>query len=149
MYSVVRDEVGLAGGNDPGNRGGFPWDEARWDVGLRDSVRALLHLHAREAGLCDGPVRVVGADGSAVAFERGVGAEGLVVAVNAGDSAVRLGLSLAGAADGGGGGRLAAVELPGFAQPATVGIVGGAASIEDKSSGTRARALASAIMYSA
>ena len=80
------DEIGLRGGNDPENRGAFPWDEGRWETGLRDSVRAMTHLRATEPALRDGPLRVVGAGGSAVAFERGAGAARFVVAVNAGDS---------------------------------------------------------------
>ena len=71
------DEIGLLGGNDPANRGAFPWDEARWDIGLRETVRALLRLRAAEPGLRDVSVRTVGAEGSAVAFERGVGDDAL------------------------------------------------------------------------
>ena len=44
------DEVGLAGSHDPDCRRGFPWDEGRWEPGLRDSVRALLHLRRAERG---------------------------------------------------------------------------------------------------
>src|SRR6476646_2550039 len=35
------DEVGLTGGNDPGCRGAFPWDESRWDGAFRAFVREL------------------------------------------------------------------------------------------------------------
>ena len=74
------DEIGLRGGHDPDCRRAFPWDEGRWEPGLRDSVRALLHLRRAERGLRDGPLRVAGAAGSArclrarrrsVAFRRG------------------------------------------------------------------------------
>jgi neopullulanase len=123
------DEVGLIGANDPANRGGFAWDEASWDVGLRESLRALLHLRGEEPGLRDGTVQAVGAEGSAVAFERGAGPARLIVAVNAGDSAVRLGLRLSETADGAGA-RLAPIELPGFARPAETRIVDGMAAIE-------------------
>ena len=57
------DEVGLAGSHDPDCRRGFPWDESRWEPGLRDSVRALLHLRRAERGLRDGSIRVAGAAG--------------------------------------------------------------------------------------
>ena len=55
------DEIGLRGGNDPENRGAFPWDEGRWEAGLRDSVRAMTRLRATEPALRDSPLRAVGA----------------------------------------------------------------------------------------
>ena len=96
------DEVGLEGGGDPGCRGAFPWDEARWEPGLHEAVRGLLRLRAAEPALRDAPLRVVGAEGSAVAYERGSGASRFVVAVNAGESEVRLGLDFADAPGGAG-----------------------------------------------
>ncbi|HEY2886995.1 MAG TPA: alpha-amylase family glycosyl hydrolase, partial [Candidatus Limnocylindrales bacterium] len=122
------DEIGLIGANDPANRGSFPWDEARWDRGLYETVRALLHLRAAEPGLRDGPMRTVGAEGSAVAFERGSGEARFVVAVNAGDSAVRLPLRFSDTPDGVGR-RLAGIGLPGFALPSETPIVDGSAAI--------------------
>ena len=123
------DEVGLRGGNDPECRAAFPWDEARWEPGLRDAVRALLHLRSAEPALRDGPLRVVGADASAVAFERGAGASRFVVVVNAGESAVRLGLRFEDA-PGGAGGHLAPIVLPGWGGVGEAPIVNGRASIE-------------------
>ena len=122
------DEVGLEGGGDPGCRGAFPWDEARWEPGLHEAVRGLLRLRAAEPALRDAPLRVVGAEGSAVAYERGSGASRFVVAVNAGESEARLGLDFADA-PGGAGGHLAAIELPGFATIEETRIVDGKASI--------------------
>src|SRR4051794_41851435 len=74
------DEVGMQGGVDPANRGGFPWDEARWEPGLRDGIRAVLKARGAEAALRDGPVRFLRAEGSAVAGERRAGGAGLGVA---------------------------------------------------------------------
>ncbi len=123
------DEIGLVGANDPANRGAFPWDETRWEPGLRESVQALLALRSAEPALRHASVRVVGAKGPAVAFERGTGVSRFVVAVNAGDAAIRLALRFADA-PGGAGGHLAAIELPGFARPAEARIVDGNATIE-------------------
>ena len=123
------DEVGLRGGNDPACRGAFPWDEARWEPGLRDAVRALLHLRSSEPALRDGPLRVVGAAGSAVAFERGAGASRFVVVVNAGDSVVRLDLRFEDAPRGAGG-HLAPIDLPGGGGIGEAPIVDGRASVE-------------------
>ncbi len=52
-----------------------------------------------------------------------------MVAVNAGDAAVRLALRFADA-PGGAGGHLAPIELPGFAAPAETRIVDGNATID-------------------
>ena len=123
------DEVGLRGGNDPGCRGAFPWDESRWEAGLRESVQALLHLRSAEPALRDGPLRVVGADGAAMALERGAGASRFVVVVNAGDSAVRLGLRFEDA-PGGAGGHLAPIDIAGFTGVGEAPIMNGLASID-------------------
>jgi cyclomaltodextrinase len=123
------DEIGLVGGNDPACRGAFPWDEARWEPGLRDTVRALLHVRAAEAALRDGPLSVVGAAESAVAFERGSGAARFVVATNPGDVAVRLDLRFSDA-PAGAGGRLAPVDIPGLIGSGESRIVDGRATVE-------------------
>jgi cyclomaltodextrinase len=108
------DEVGLDGGNDPASRAAFPWDPAGWETGLRESVRALLHLRSAEHALRSGPLRVVGAGDGAVAYERGSGAARFVVAANGGDAPVVLGVRFADAAPGAGG-HLATIPIPGFA----------------------------------
>jgi neopullulanase len=123
------DEVGLTGGNDPECRGSFPWDPARWEPGLRDTVRALLHLRAAEPSLRDGPLTVVGAADSAVAFERGSGAARFVVAANAGDAPLRLDLRFADAPSGAGG-HLAPVDIPGLTGTSESRIVDGRTTIE-------------------
>ena len=123
------DEIGLVGGNDPDCRGAFPWEEARWEPGLRDTVQALLHLRMAEPGLRDGHLAVVGAADWAVAFERGSGAARFVVAVNPGDSGARLDLRLADAPIGAGG-HLASVPIPGLASITEAAIVDGRATIE-------------------
>jgi neopullulanase len=126
------DEVGLEGRMDPDCRRAFRWEEGRWDSGLREYVRALLHLRSAEPALRDGPLRVVGADGPAVAFERGSGASRFVVAANAGDLAVRLDLRFDGD-EGGAGSELVPVELAGSGDGAGATgapIEGGSASID-------------------
>ena len=119
------DEVGMQGGVDPANRGGFPWDEDGWEPGLRDAVKALLWLRRSEPALRDGPMRFLWANGSAVAYERGAGAGRFVVVVNAGDEAVRLDLGM-----GDEGGRLDPVALAGFGGVSGAAIVEGRASVE-------------------
>jgi neopullulanase len=103
------DEVGMQGGVDPANRGGFPWDEAAWEPGLRESIRGVLWARRTWAALRDGPVRFLRSQGCAVAYERGAGDERFVVAVNAADEPVSLELDVA--ADGA---ILESVALPGY-----------------------------------
>jgi neopullulanase len=122
------DEVGLTGGHDPDCRGAFPWDEGRWEPGLRDSVRALLHLRRAERGLRDGPLRVAGAAGSTVAFQRGEGASHFVVAVNPGDDPARLDIRLDGLVDGAG--RLEPVDLVGLVGVTAGPVENGRATLE-------------------
>jgi neopullulanase len=99
------DEIGLTGANDPANRGAFPWDEAAWDAGLRAYVRSVLRLRAEHPALRHGSTAMVATSGAAMAFERALGDERLVVAINPDEIPLALDLTLPGAR-----GRL--VELP-------------------------------------
>jgi neopullulanase len=45
------DEVGLAGGHDPLNRGAMPWDEAAWDHDLLRDVRRMIALRKARPSL--------------------------------------------------------------------------------------------------
>ena len=123
------DEIGLLGGNDPGCRGAFPWDETRWEPGLRDSVRGLFRLRAAEPALRDGPLTVLGATGAALAYERGAGASRFVAVANPGDTAVRLSLRFADA-PAGHGGHLAPIALPGLGGVTETAILDGGATLE-------------------
>lgn len=121
------DEVGLAGGNDPASRGAFPWDRTRWEPGLRDSFRALLHLRSAEAALRTGTLRVAGAADGAVAFERRAGSSSFVVTANAGETPVDLQVRLEDPTAGAG--RLSAIALPGFGPMPDAPIAEGMATV--------------------
>jgi len=123
------DEVGLTGGNDPGCRGAFPWDGARWEGGLHATVRALFRLRLAEPALRDGPQTTVGATGPAVAFERGSGPARFVVVANPGEEAVRLALRFTDA-PAGHGGHLAPIELPGLGGVGEAPILDGHATLD-------------------
>ena len=107
------DEVGLQGRHDPDCRRGYPWDPARQDAGLRDFYQGLMELRRREPVLRRGRFEVIAAQGPAVAYglfeddslpfsaaagsasgagstDGSAGHPVIVVAVNAGDDAVRL-----------------------------------------------------------
>ncbi len=105
------DEIGLEGGRDPDSRRAFPWDRAAWDEGLRSFFRGAIALRAAHPALrSSGTVRVLDAEGMThVHVRRGAG-EVLIVAVNAGTSRARVGLSLSGLGDVG----FEPVPLPGW-----------------------------------
>ena len=84
------DEIGMTGGIDPANRGAFPWDEERWETGLRDSVAELTRLRRAEPAFRKHRHRVAGASDAAVAIERGAGSSRFVVAANAAAEPVAL-----------------------------------------------------------
>lgn len=123
------DEIGLTGGNDPECRGAFPWDATRWEPGLRDSVRALFRLRSAEPALRDGPLKVVGSAGSAMAYERGSGVARFVVVANPGTVAERLSLRFADAPTGHGG-HLAPMVLPGLGGVGEAAILDGLATVD-------------------
>ena len=122
------DEIGLQGGNDPACRGAFPWDPARWDTDLRTFVKAVLALRRHEPAFRHGSTVVVGATGDAIAIERRLGQDRLVVAVNAGAEPLDIGVVI----DGGATGRLEPVALDGWDAtpvPRPSSIVDGRASL--------------------
>ena len=123
------DEVGLTGGSDPACRGAFPWDRTRWEPGLRESIRALFRLRTAEPALRDGPVRMVGTAGSAMAYERGSGVARFVIVANPGTATEHLALRFADAPSGHGG-HLAPIALSGLGGVGESAIVDGVAVLD-------------------
>lgn len=79
------DEVGLAGGHDPGGRVAFPWEHPeRWDRRALDLHRALGGLRRRSEALRRGEYATLAASEDVIAFSRATTSEQLVVMVNAG-----------------------------------------------------------------
>ncbi|HET8784402.1 MAG TPA: glycoside hydrolase family 13 protein [Candidatus Limnocylindrales bacterium] len=103
------DEIGLTGGNDPANRGAFPWDAERWDHELRDFTRAVLAQRRAQQAIRHGATAVAGAFGSAIAIERRLDEDRLLVALNAAVDPVELEITIEGVEHG----WLSPVELPG------------------------------------
>jgi glycosidase len=95
------DEIGLAGGHDPGCREAMPWDRpdawdrARW-TWFRDAI-ALRHAHP---ALRTGDVDVVYAHRGVVAIRRRLGDDDLLVVVNQRDDAAHARVPLVGLAPG-------------------------------------------------
>ncbi len=118
------DEIGLAGGNDPANRGAFPWDESHWDHELRTFVRSVIRLRGAEPAMRHGSTTAIGADGVAFAFERRLGDDALVVVVNAGTESVDLRVTVPGVAAG----SLEPVAIDGWSGAHGAGSVGSSGS---------------------
>ncbi len=78
------DEVGMIGDNDPGNRNGMVWDEARQDRRLLELYRQLGRFRRLRRALRDGRYERLAAHGSMAAFARQIGDERLLVVANAG-----------------------------------------------------------------
>jgi glycosidase len=119
------DEIGLTGGNDPANRGAFPWDEAAWDGELRAFTRAVLEHRASQAAVRHGATAVAGSYASAIAIERRLDDDRLLVALNPGDGPFDLEVAIEGVAHG----WLAPIALPGEAVAEPVVVTDGRAVI--------------------
>lgn len=90
------DEIGLMGGKEPGCRGAFPWDEARWDHDLRNTIKTLTHLRLAHPALRTGEYIPVFAEGRQLAFIRKLDNEQLLILINAGNKNLDYNVSLSG-----------------------------------------------------
>ncbi len=86
------DEVGLEGGEDPDCRRTFPWEEHLWDQTIQTPIRKLSQLRRASPALRRGELRPWQARGKLLSFLRVGGREQVLVALNAGEEAQRLGL---------------------------------------------------------
>ncbi|MGH2605765.1 MAG: alpha-amylase family glycosyl hydrolase, partial [Anaerolineales bacterium] len=91
------DEIGLEGGKDPDSRRAFPWDESRWDRGLREHFKALIRARRNAPELRRGEVVPLLADDSVrvCAYGRRWKDRTAAVALNASDAAQRVEIPLA------------------------------------------------------
>ena len=76
------DEIGIDGGHDPDCRKSFNWDESAWDKDLRDYTKAVIALRKAHPALRTGSFNAVHVDNDTYAFERVLGGERIVVALN-------------------------------------------------------------------
>ena len=91
------DEIGMAGGHDPANRGAFPWHKPE-TLGHRSPPRipASDRPPTRRPALRRGSFRFLYAQDQVVAYARQLGDEIVVVALNASRSNRRIDLALQG-----------------------------------------------------
>jgi neopullulanase len=89
------DEVGMAGGHDPANRGAFPWHKAEtWDTDLLHEFQRLIALRRARPALRRGSFRFLHAHDEAIAYVRQLGGETIIVAINVARMPRRLDLEL-------------------------------------------------------
>ncbi len=77
------DEAGMEGFEDPFNRGTFPWDNI--DPALLRHFRILGHLRNSLPCLQRGEIQYLYAEGQGLAFQRVLGDEIVIAALNSGD----------------------------------------------------------------
>ena len=77
------DEVGMSGGEDPNQRGGFPWDEPEsWHSDQLKAVQELSALRLTHPALRRGAWRLIAAEGRMIMFERSIDDESVVTVIN-------------------------------------------------------------------
>jgi cyclomaltodextrinase / maltogenic alpha-amylase / neopullulanase len=84
------DEVGLAGGHDPFNRGAFPWRNEAWDLDLLHDFQRMIALRQSRPALRRGSYHCLHAGQDVHVHLRQLGAESVVVALNAATATRRL-----------------------------------------------------------
>ncbi|MBP9040942.1 MAG: glycoside hydrolase family 13 protein [Anaerolineaceae bacterium] len=52
------DEVGLSGGKDPDCRKAFPWNESKWNSGLRSWIKNLIRIRKNNVALRRGEIKI-------------------------------------------------------------------------------------------
>ncbi len=95
------DEIGLEGGHDPGCRGGFPWDDRRWDQELLDHVRRCIALRKAHPALRQGNLTQLFVGHGVLAYGRRLGKETLIVILNSSRQPATLSLPVNGYLDSG------------------------------------------------
>jgi neopullulanase len=91
------DEIGMAGGHDPANRGAFPWHKPEtWDIDLMHEFQRLIALRRSRPALRRGSFRFLHAEDDVVAYARQLGDETVIVAINAARMPRRVSLDVAG-----------------------------------------------------
>lgn len=89
------DEIGMEGRKEPDCRRAFPWDESRWNTGLRDFVRRCIALRHAHPALRRGDYTRLHAKDEVYAFGRRLGDETLVIALNNGLREARVDIDVA------------------------------------------------------
>ncbi len=89
------DEIGMEGGRDPDCRRGMIWDTARWDRDLFETAKKYIALRKKLRALRrPGGYARLAAQGMVYSFARQLEGETVIVALNAGEKAALLDLTV-------------------------------------------------------
>jgi cyclomaltodextrinase / maltogenic alpha-amylase / neopullulanase len=86
------DEIGLEGERDPDCRRGMPWDENAWNQDIFEFTKSVIKARKAIPALRRGSFNILHAEGMTAMFERVHDSSRAVIALNAGETAVSLGL---------------------------------------------------------
>lgn len=89
------DEIGMQGRKDPDCRRAFPWDESRWNTGLRDFVKHCIALRHAHPALRRGDYTRLYAKDDVYAFGRRLNDETLIIALNNDRSSAEVAIDVA------------------------------------------------------
>lgn len=78
------DEIGMDGGPDPECRKSFPWEESKWNQGLRGYMKELVQLRKSQISLRRGTYKRLYSDQDIIAYIRQHEQETLLIVINAG-----------------------------------------------------------------
>lgn len=85
------DEIGMAGGHDPANRGAFPWQNGEsWDKDLFHDFQRMIALRKAHPSLRRGSFTILHAADDVFAYARKLGDETIVVALNPANASRRI-----------------------------------------------------------
>ena len=90
------DEIGLEGVRDPDCRRSFPWDERRWNKGLRRYVQRCIALRKAHPALRRGEFQTLLAQGDVYALGRQLAGETVICVLNGGTQPWNLNVPLRG-----------------------------------------------------
>jgi neopullulanase len=76
------EEIGMEGRHDPDCRRGFPWDEERWDAGLRAFVKRCIALRKAHTALRRGELRWLLAEDDVLAYVRWLDEQAVLIGLN-------------------------------------------------------------------
>jgi neopullulanase len=89
------DEIGMAGGHDPANRGAFPWHKPEmWDTGLLHEFQRLVTLRRERPALRGGSFQFLLASEGVIAVARQLRDETIVVVINSSRETRRVDVAL-------------------------------------------------------
>jgi glycosidase len=84
-YIYYGDEVGMTGGNDPLCRGCMVWDKEKQNAELLELYKKLIALRHENKALIYGEYNNIYLENNVIIFERSLGEESFIVAINNND----------------------------------------------------------------